>query len=313
MALSAAARAWRNRGASLAFALGLVWAACELEPDPGRRALALYGLVLVLGYAHLLGSAWFSARSFRGRRGVAGTALGALLLLGGFAAYGALLETAPLVVLPLLVISTWHTVENDVVLAATCARSSGAAPAPREPAPHLLAFGGTALLLAIFASTGAGPVLATLTDTGPLSQVTPAPWRGLAAGLALALAVAAPAWRGAAALLATAAAFLPEAVTRGLTFPDVFALFGLYHLLSWLGILVERGHLRRLLAVHAPPAVVYGVLFMAPDHPGTASARAFALSPAVYLFWSVLHVGQTFRERARRGGPKPHRGPGPGS
>ena len=296
--MSAGARAWRNRAASLGLAFATVLAARSLAPEPEQRAVLLYTVVVLLGYGHLLGAAWFAAARSP-RRSAIGAFRQSVWIGAAFASYLAVLESFPLAVLPLLAISTWHTVENDLVLGATCARPRGAAPLPRTAAFHCLVLGGTALLLAFFAGAGAGPALASATASGALAQATAATWRGAAAAFALALAVLAPSRRASAAILAAAAALFPDRPASGLGFPEAFALFGLYHLISWLGILAERGHGRRLLAVHAPPAALCGALLVLPGG-GAEAARALVFSPAVYLFWSVLHVGQTALERARR-------------
>jgi len=309
--VSATARAWRNRAASLGLAGAAVAAARAIAPDPEQRATLLYILVVVLGYGHLLGAAWFS-RHAGSRRGAGEALWRVAVVLAVFAVYVTLLQGLPLVVLPLLVISTWHTVENDVVLEATCARPSGAAAFSRAPAPHGVAFAGTALLVALFASAGAGPALASATASGALAQVTAAPWRGLASASALAIAVLLPRHRLEGALLAAAAALLPALSAGVLSFAEAFALFGLYHLLSWLWILAERGHWRRLLAVHAATVAPCCAL-LALSGEAAEVARAVAFSPAVYLFWSVLHVGQTVRARLGPDSRVTARPPGSGS
>jgi hypothetical protein len=92
-------------------------------------------------------------------------------------------------------------------------------------------------------------------------------------------------------VLAAAAAALPDAGRFG----DVFSAVTLYHLLAWLGFALARGAgARRLAALHAAPALVCAALWLAPE---SGSLRAAAFSPALYLFWSALHVLQTARAR----------------
>jgi hypothetical protein len=306
--LSASALAWCNRAASLALASGAVAAARAIAPDPEQRATLLYALVVALGYGHLIGAAWFSGGA-SSRRGVGDGLWRVAVLMAVFAVYVTLLRSVPLLVLPLLVISTWHTVENDAVLEATCARRSGVAPLPWAPAHHGVALGGTALLVALFASAGAGPALAPATAAHGLAHATPAPWRGLASASGLVIAVLLPRHRVGAALLAVAAALLPVLPAGALDFAEAFALFGLYHLLSWLWILAERGQLRRLLGVHAASVAPCVVLLALPGETLEA-VRSIAFSPAVYLFWSVLHVGQTLRLRLGSGLGAQARAPG---
>jgi membrane protease YdiL (CAAX protease family) len=81
-------------------------------------------------------------------------------------------------------------------------------------------------------------------------------------------------------------------------FGDVFSGVTLYHLVAWLAFARARGaSTARLAALHAGPALACGALWLAPE-PGAAALRALAFSPAIYLFWSALHVLQTARARA---------------
>jgi hypothetical protein len=98
---------------------------------------------------------------------------------------------------------------------------------------------------------------------------------------------------GAALVLAVAAEALPDAGRFG----DVFSAVTLYHLVAWLGFALARGASpRRLAALHAVPALACGALWLAPEPNGL---RAAAFSPALYLFWSALHVLQTAGARRR--------------
>jgi len=84
---------------------------------------------------------------------------------------------------------------------------------------------------------------------------------------------------------------LPDLAARGILFSDVFAGTTLFHLLSWLRLATPRRP-RLVLGVHLLAAVVCGSLLAAPGA-SAAHARAIVFSPVLYLFWSVLHVGQT--------------------
>jgi len=85
---------------------------------------------------------------------------------------------------------------------------------------------------------------------------------------------------------------------------EVFALWTLYHVVSWGIFSWERspdaGALRRLVVVHALPAAACLALLAAPlgwHHP----LRVAVFAPAAYLFWSSLHVLQTLAVRGGEG------------
>jgi hypothetical protein len=115
--------------------------------------------------------------------------------------------------------------------------------------------------------------------------------RGLPA-LPRTAAAQAPPLAAAALVLAVAAWALPDAGRFG----DVFSAVTLYHLLAWLGFALARGaSAARLAALHGVPALACAALWWSPEGGGLRSA---AFSPALYLFWSALHVLQTARARA---------------
>jgi hypothetical protein len=95
----------------------------------------------------------------------------------------------------------------------------------------------------------------------------------------------------AALVLAVSGASLPDAGRFG----DVFSAVTLHHLLAWLGFALARGASpRRLAALHAVPTLACAALWLAPEG---GALRSVAFSPALYLFWSALHVLQTARAR----------------
>jgi hypothetical protein len=261
----------RNRAASAAaVALYLAGAALAL-PDPAERAALHYTVVTTLGYGHLIGARRPALR----RRGLAAAAR----LLGGTNAVllGALAVARwPLLVLPLLAVSAWHTVENDLALADAYARGRGPGPLPRRFAPHLAAAAAT-LAVAGLACAGLRE-----SDLGAL--------------------LASPSVARLAPLLASVPAPAPP-------FADLIAALTLHHLASWLVLLADRvralarfdpaaarrlGH--RLLAVHLGPAAALLGLAAAPGE-AAAALRALLTSPSLYLLGSALHVLQTVRAR----------------
>jgi hypothetical protein len=109
--------------------------------------------------------------------------------------------------------------------------------------------------------------------------------------------------RGQAGALAIAALVLAAAalaLSDEGRFGDLFSAATLHHLVGWLAFLIARGaSLRRLAAVHAPAALGCLALLAGPEE-ATAPLRAIAFSPALYLFWSALHVVHSaFVRRAR--------------
>jgi hypothetical protein len=124
-------------------------------------------------------------------------------------------------------------------------------------------------------------------------------WRELAAGLGWTAAGETSAW-------------IPSGPTDSafsvgrLDLPDLFVLVTLHHLLSWLGLVRDRvrdlhreGHTRearalrgQLLLVHLAPAAGCALLLAFPAA-RRESLHLLVFGPAVYLYWSVLHVVQT--------------------
>jgi len=103
---------------------------------------------------------------------------------------------------------------------------------------------------------------------------------------------------------------------------EVFVASTLYHLVSWLLFFVDRaralrlrgepGEARRLrtrlLWAHGPP-IALAVVLARLSGETVSSLHGLLFAPGPYLFWSVLHVLQTARARARRRGVVP--GPTP--
>ncbi len=150
---------WRNRVLSLCVVLGFTGIFMGLCPTPLRRAEVSYFFLMTLGYAHFLGGAVASRermRVFVPRGMPAGLLLGFLIVLvvTGFVGYVAFVQSLgsalylPLFI-PLLSLSLWHTVENDLSMQlAYRASSLRIGPIPRDLGHHLLSLCLSLLLLA---------------------------------------------------------------------------------------------------------------------------------------------------------------------
>jgi len=318
--------AWRNRILSLTTVVSYLTLAHVLIADPLRRADFHYGLVITLGYGHLLGAAFFARKRFGHRLTEAMSftpaALGAwlgllspgsqktlgwLCLLAGvlvlYAGYTLLLNWSVAFALPMLAVSTWHSVENDLALESTYRSRLRPGPLPRSPEIHLATLGITAGLLA-----WAG---ASLFDPPTTAEArTTLAFRGLAAFCGSILVFrgrgAGPEWAG--LLLIGASAIAPRWILTGQGggFADLFTASVLYHLVSWGLLSLERcrridapPHMGRdLAAIHLVPVALLVSTFAWPEASGQALRASFS-SPFVYLFWSVAHVLQTAWLRTR--------------
>jgi hypothetical protein len=94
---------------------------------------------------------------------------------------------------------------------------------------------------------------------------------------------------GAAAIVAAALAASPNPGPLG----DLFSAATLFHLVGWLVFLIARGaNPWRLLALHAPPFALCGLLLVASSD-AALWLREWVFSPAIYLYWASLHVVHT--------------------
>lgn len=299
----------RNRLVTGALVASFLLATRSWIPDADARAGFQYHFTTTLGYGHLIGAFVFA----RGRRRPHASA--ARLLRGAFAAASvlslfsaytwALNQTAALV-MPLLAVSAWHTVENDLALGRAYRDRLRLDAIPRAVEHHLGAIGAALLLLLLAAHT---PPWSDFTaeifgQTG--GWLVLAAMRGacIACGVAL-LAHAASTRYGGAVLVAGGVAVSP-AIAGAVTFADLFVAATLYHLVSWLIFFADRtaslaataggdacrALWRRLAAVHLPPTLACTALLL-PASGAAVELRFAAFSPAIYLFWSVLHVAQT--------------------
>jgi hypothetical protein len=305
--------AWRNRLSAIALVLVVLAAFRLLVPDLRSRSDALHLFVLSFGYGHLLGAAVFSLARRRSRRpstsravalGFASTAL-----LSLFTGSCLVLAAYPMLVLPLLVVSTWHVFENDLLLGSAYASGLRIGPLPRSLELHALAVGLTALVVAVFVASLEAPF--PWLATGPLRPgVAASLCRGTAASVGLGLwLVRAPRLRLAGVVLVVLAVSIPRELSSWISAAEVFAGSSLYHLISWLIFFLDRARatarrsrpesrrlLVRLAAVHLPALLVGGAVALAAPEAG-AGLRRWLFSPEIYLFWSLLHVVQTLAAR----------------
>lgn len=264
---------WLTTALVSGYLVALRWAV----PEPSERATAHYVLVITLGYGHLIGAlAGAIARRRRlgltrsdGARGVTSWLFAVCLL---FSLYELGLAAMPVLVLPLLAISSWHTIENEWALRCTYGQGLAVPSLSSDPRVRFATAGLTLAVLILAAGT------LSHHDFGSL--------------LPLVLAET-----------------LPDRPFAPLAFGDVFAATTLYHLVGWLVYLGQRAKLDagrsrrrtlRLLAwTHLPPALVCAQLLALPRHAASPVYEIF-FSPSIYLFWSALHVVQTLVSRRSR-------------
>lgn len=318
-------RAARNRLISLAAVFVYLGAATALTADAMQRAAVHSIVVITLGYGHLIGAFWSSrrrarrapstapaGRSFgfeaaRSRRLVAAARFA--VLASAFAIFTGSLASNLAVVLLLLAVSTWHVAENDLSLEDRyddSGRPDAAIPRLDE---RVAALGLTAVLLAA-ASICLGPADGALELRGHGLELAFVAWwlRGAAilAGCGLVLRERSPRLEGIGLALIGAGVFLPASLAGpfGFGFADLFAVTTGYHLASWLIRSIERacalddGSGRLLVAAHAVP-IGLASLCLANSLPGASDLRALFFAPAPYLFWSVVHVVDTWIQRRR--------------
>jgi len=301
----------RNRGLSLAI-VAAVLLGFRLALPEADRGRALYLAVVCLGYGHLLGGALFARRRMAGWRpaGVGAGLFGAFVttsLLAAFALYVHAVQAWPALVVPMLALAVWHAFENDLGVGRAYRESTSGlriAPVPRRWEPHATALGLSAAVVLFFVLALPEAGLAAALGGGPGLAMAAAPLEPLVrggavmAGLGL-LAVPSGRHRLGGLALATGALLAPR-LWPWVRFEEVFALWTLYHVVSWGIFSWERSPdaRRRLgvVAVHVLPALACAALLMAPlawEHP----LRVVVFAPAAYLFWSSLHVLQTLAVR----------------
>jgi len=316
---------WRNRAVTVSCVCGFLAITRMLIEDPWLRAERQYLFVITLGYGHLLGAAVFARQRManlipaRFSRRRAGAAIG-LAVLDLFVVYAWATHVTLAVFLPMLVVSVWHVVENDLFLRRAYTGPIGMGPVPRSSDHQVAAIAAAALLASLgqqLLSPAAGAALLGGTRGAELGHTL---LRAAALGGGLWITVKSRGgYRafGAAVALATATLSLVPTLLSNVSFGDFFSALTLYHLIQFLLLFADRirripdraarrAQVRRLAWVHVPAFVLCASLLLLPGE-GLATLRYAVFSPAIYLFWSVLHVGQTLAvrglERARVASP----------
>lgn len=310
------------RPAAALLSLGAVLAARLLGEDGSGDALLL-GAVLALGYGHLLAAARLPRPTEAARWLRLGVWLPPSLLV-----YAAALGRWPALSAGLVALSVWHAAENDAALARSGGRGGlrlpWLPPGPARLCAASAAWTGAALAAAAAAALDSGWWAAPgLPAWLPFALAAPG------ALFALGALLREPERPRVAAALLLAAVAAPVAGLH-LSPVEVFAAPALHHLLSFL--LLAGARLRsaetapaerralawRLGATHAVPLVAGGALLLGAPGAGSRGAELM-LSPGLYLFWSTLHVAQTWWSRrphtarhAPRGGAAGRAAPDPG-
>jgi hypothetical protein len=322
----AAALAWRNRGASLSLVAAFVLGTHGWVADAMAREQLQYVCVITLGYGHLLGGWVFARARLEALRppGVSPLLFGALLAVSAaslLALYGEALARAPILLIPVLAVTTWHTIENDLALARAYGERLALGPVTRDRDYHLIALGVTGLVVAATLATMDPAALAFAIGGTPLDatgNLAPRIAVGLG-GAWLVLGGSRPAHRVAGALLCAGAIALPADLRgTGIGFGEIFSIAVLHHLIGFLLLFADRARLAlasgdrdaarsvglRLALVHAPFALVTAALLLLPL-PALYGLRTWFFSPALYLFWSLLHVAQTLAVRGLERASRP--------
>jgi len=262
----------RNRLLALASVGAILGLLRWLAPAPVERAVWLYLVAVPLGYGHLIGAAVFSrsrsrrSRAPKGSRWLAsvfaGSSILSLLALYTWALNVRVLQSW--VLIPMLVLSAWHIVENDLALGRAYEDALQLGAVTRAPRHHGIALALTAGvgLAALATAEGLGFARACF-GTGIALRT---PWLTLdelASGVLLYHAFS---WllffEDRARALRPRAAFDPARLRR------------------------------RVFALHAAPLALNAALYL-----WLPAVHFYVAAPALYLFWSVLHAIHTVAVR----------------
>ncbi len=303
--------AWRNRAVTVSCVCAFLALSRMLVEDPWLRAERQYLFVITLGYGHLVGAAVFARRRMTDLvptwfpRRVVGAAV-AIGVVDLFLIYAWATQVSLASFLPVLVVSIWHVVENDLALRRAYATQSGMGPVPRSRDHQIAAIAGAALLAAIGQQLLAPAAGEALLGGKLAAELGQALLRVVALGGGSWLAARSRGGIrafGAAVALATGTLSLVPSLLSNASFGDFFSALTLYHLVQFLLLFadrvrplpdraVRRARIRTLAWVHAPAFAVCAGLLLLPGEE-LAALRYALFSPPIYLFWSVLHVAQT--------------------
>jgi len=227
-----------------------------LVPEAAARETWLTLVVLPIGYGHLLGG-WLFAGSRMRLTGLEAAFAGASILSLLCAYTWALhVETVRwFVLVPMLLISAWHIVENDLALARAYRNGLRLRPLPRGAGHHAI----------VLAATGILGVLAIATPTG-------------AYYLQLYFDARPP------ILLTT----IPDLATAVLMVHAISWIFFFLDRASALPALRATRLRRRLFWLHGLPLGANAMLYAC-----LPAIHFYIASATLYLFWSVLHAFQT--------------------
>ncbi len=298
---------WRLRLITGTIVAIYMMGAFYLWHDPMQRAINLYLFIVPFGYGHLIGAAWFGRAKMRAMypKSLPPHLLTAFLWVGMFNLFALYQWSVGVfgqwIVILLQGFSCWHTVENDFGLKKAYDENLNLNPVPRSLGYHLAPIGITALIGIVGA--------ASLPELQSIAEPSIMLGRVIACGVGLFFVCR----NGTpnklfGAFLIGMAFILPIQIGSEslIQFSDVFNALVSYHLVSWFVFFYDRSQKlpaparrsmwKRILWVHTPAPVVCLVLWCVPI-PALDTARQFVFSVAVYLFWSVAHVGQTFVAR----------------
>jgi hypothetical protein len=306
---------WRNRAVTVTCVCAFLVITRMLVEDPRLRAERQYLFVITLGYGHLIGAAVFARQRIadlvpgRWSHRLGGVAVG-LGVLDLFVVYAWATHVSLAVFLPLLVVSIWHIVENDLALRRAYTAPMGLGPVPRWGEHQLAALAGAALLASV-----AQQLLSPVAGDALLGG-----GRGAASGgwLLRVAALASAVWLavrsragyrafGAGVAAATAIFWSVPGLLSNVRFGDFFSALTLYHLVQFLVFFADRiarlpdraarrARIQTLAWVHVPASLLCASLLLLPGDE-LAALRYAVFSPVIYLFWSVLHVVHTVTGR----------------
>ncbi len=313
----------RHRLLTFGSVAALLAASHLLWTDPAQRAKGQYLFIVTLGYGHLIGALIFSRSrimdlSPRGAPPLLFVAFLVCSAASGFLIYAELLNAFPFTYAIMVALGVWHTTENELCLNTAYREDLRVAAIPRSADHHLISIGVALLLLLAAARTpewraAGGAVMSTELSAfglGCLAMTSAA----LGALLLMRNLRGPKALVGSAIVVAATCLYVTS--PQWLSLSDLFVLSTLTHLNSWLFFFTDKIRLvsrsgsseqaramgRRLALVHVPAAAVCGAL-LAIDVPWARELQWYVFSPAIYVYWSAIHVGQTLVVRGLEAAP----------